>query len=750
MLQITVPVTSGAALSGSNPSGASYSGGNSLPMAVLTDAEGDGGGGAVRMNSHIRILNDANQNQQNQQTQNNRNNNSTSDSQSNANTNSVQAYNVIVPQNVTPGSTFPVNVNGQIMQVQCPMTARPGMTLRISVPRNSNTTANISNNNNTSNIQSATDLNRAPDSSSTSNHHHTPNTRTMQQVFEVTVPPGIQPNQPFALLASGQRVLVTCPPNARPGQRIRFTLPVTVHDDPSNNQTNSRINDNSKQEIVSLKYDTKDGWSRSIRISDFKFQWVRMDGKGNIMDTASSNNTTHNIDKSAFVRKIQFLEGNDKRMRTARVSLVSASEAVVDSYVSKEVTSSDPNKTTERVVEYGELSLIQQEPMDKKVQWFLGICKKLQIPWDQGHLRIVVRRSTLFEDSVEAIMSLGRDDLRKIWRFDFMGEEGIDAGGLTKEWFLLVTKEVFDADKGLWLSSRSNQMSMIINPTSEATQEDHKIYFRFLGRVMGKALFEGQIISGHLVQYLYKHLLGWPVDFNDLENLDPELYQNMQKLLSMKADDIECLEMDFTTTEDRLGEKVNIPLVPGGADKLLTGENLQEYIEAYIKHMLFDRIRPQITELLLGFYDVIPEPLLTIFDFQELELIMCGLPNIDLADWKSHTLYTGYFQREKEKNQICKWFWDIVQDFDQEMKARLLQFVTGTSGVPSRGFSVLQGSDGNIKLFTIHGIDLQTAAYPRAHTCFNRLDLPNYKSKKDLKEKLTTAVLTCSTGFSIE
>ena len=103
-------------------------------------------------------------------------------------------------------------------------------------------------------------------------------------------------------------------------------------------------------------------------------------------------------------------------------------------------------------------------------------------------------------------------------------------------------------------------------------------------------------------------------------------------------------------------------------------------------------------------------------------------------------LFTGNFEGTKARSNPCKWFWEIVTDeYDQEMRARLLQFITGTSGVPSRGFSVLQGSDGNIKLFTLNGIDMRPNVFPKAHTCFNRLDLPMYKSKAMLREKSTYA-----------
>ena len=95
--------------------------------------------------------------------------------------------------------------------------------------------------------------------------------------------------------------------------------------------------------------------------------------------------------------------------------------------------------------------------------------------------------------------------------------------------------------------------------------------------------------------------------------------------------------------------------------------------------------------------------------------------------------------------------WEIViEDFDQETRVRPLQFSTGTSGVPLRGFAWLQGIDGNIKKFTIQGVDPKMYPFPRSHTCFNRIDLPAYESKKDLYERLKIAVTTSYVGFDTE
>ena len=178
-------------------------------------------------------------------------------------------------------------------------------------------------------------------------------------------------------------------------------------------------------------------------------------------------------------------------------------------------------------------------------------------------------------------------------------------------------------------------------------------------------------------------------------------------------DDVSAMCLDFTVTEENMGAHCEVELIEGGAMKEVTKDNLVEYLEANLRYQMLGRFKPQMTELLLGFFDIAPEPALTIFDSNELELILCGLPTIEMDDWEANTIYSGSFETKGRQHQVVQWFWETVRDdFDPEMKARLLQFVTGTSGVPSRGFAYLQGNDGNIKNFAIHGMEV--GVYPRA------------------------------------
>ena len=597
-------------------------------MAALTSASGGGGGGQVRMSSEVLRRNNEQQQLEQREIDNRLNNRNGTSPPAPPTT-----YMVTVPQGVRPGMQFAVDVAGERMMVTCPAGVQPGMNLRIQTP------------NQQQQQQQQSGANSPNPSPSTS-----------MQMFEVIVPNGVRPGQSFSLLANGQRVLVTCPPNIRPGQAVRFNLPIT---------------DKSSPPMKHLEYeDITDGWARTIRVDDMKIQWVKTKHDGDNDKVVESETTAFDIKNSAYTRKLRFLEGNDPRMRTGLLELVPANQSSIDSSV---------QRNGKQIVGYAEIAAAHgKKKFEEKAQWFQMICRdRLRVDWDEGHMKIKIRRAHLLHDSIEAVMSLSPTDMRKIWRFEFLGEVAIDAGGLQREWFQLVSEQLFDPGMGLWLPSASNQMAMRINPSSEIScPDDHLIYFRFLGRVMGKAMFDGQIVAGHMVRHLYKHILGWPITFADLQIPDESYYNSLKSLI--RLDNVEDVCLDFTFLENEYGENRSVDLIENGSYTDVTNENLPLFLEANMKYHMMERVKPQLNELLLGFFDVIPEPLLTIFDFQELELLMCGLPEIDIDDWMKHTDYQGLFQQKGGDNKVVKWFWEIVSDeFDQEERARLLQFSTG-------------------------------------------------------------------------
>lgn len=252
-----------------------------------------------------------------------------------------------------------------------------------------------------------------------------------------------------------------------------------------------------------------------------------------------------------------------------------------------------------------------------------------------------------------------------------------------------------------------------------------------------------------MARIIYKHILGWPITFEDIKDQDEAVFESLLKMTKME--NVSDMSIDFTITEERNGRKMVEELVKQGSAQDVNNENLADFLKAFLRYRTFTRTLPQLAELLLGFFDVVPEPALTIFDANELELILCGFPEINLTDWKDNTEYKGVFEFVGIEHEVVKWFWELIGEyFDVEMRARLLQFATGTSGVPASGFAGLQGNDAGIRKFTIHGVDSAQFVYPKSHTCFNRIDVPTYSTKDELAEKLTVAITTSFVGFDIE
>ncbi|CAI9116114.1 OLC1v1017183C2 [Oldenlandia corymbosa var. corymbosa] len=329
-------------------------------------------------------------------------------------------------------------------------------------------------------------------------------------------------------------------------------------------------------------------------------------------------------------------------------------------------------------------------------------------------LRISVRRAYILEDSYNQLRMRTAQELKGRLTVHFQGEEGIDAGGLTREWYQLLSRVIFD--KGaLLFTTVGNESTFQPNPNS-VFQTEHLSYFKFVGRVVGKALFDGQLLDVHFTRSFYKHILGAKVTYHDIEAIDPDYFKNLCWLLENDISDILDLTFSIDADEEKLilyerTEVTDYELIPGGRNTRVTEQNKHQYVDLVAEHRLTTAIRPQINAFLEGFNEMITRDLISIFNDKELELLISGLPEIDLDDLRANTEYSGY----SAASPIIQWFWEVVQGFSKEDKARLLQFVTGTSKVPLEGFSALQGISGSQK-FQIHKAYGSPDHLPSAHT----------------------------------
>ncbi|XP_027307134.2 E3 ubiquitin-protein ligase HECW1 isoform X10 [Anas platyrhynchos] len=359
-----------------------------------------------------------------------------------------------------------------------------------------------------------------------------------------------------------------------------------------------------------------------------------------------------------------------------------------------------------------------------------------------GKIKLIIRRDHLLEGTFNQVMAYSRKELQRNKLYvTFVGEEGLDYSGPSREFFFLLSQELFNPYYGLFEYSANDTYTVQISPMS-AFVENHLEWFRFSGRILGLALIHQYLLDAFFTRPFYKALLRLPCDLSDLEYLDEEFHQSLQWMKDNNITDI--LDLTFTVNEEVFGQVTERELKSGGANTAVTEKNKKEYIERMVKWRVERGVVQQTEALVRGFYEVVDSRLVSVFDARELELVIAGTAEIDLNDWRNNTEYRGGYH---DGHIVIRWFWAAVERFNNEQRLRLLQFVTGTSSVPYEGFAALRGSNG-LRRFCIEKWGKITSL-PRAHTCFNRLDLPPYPSYSMLYEKLLTAVEETST-FGLE
>ncbi|KAI5958943.1 TOM1 [Candida pseudojiufengensis] len=392
----------------------------------------------------------------------------------------------------------------------------------------------------------------------------------------------------------------------------------------------------------------------------------------------------------------------------------------------------------------GPFSMLVKNPkvleFDNKKNYFdrkLHLDKK-----ENSKLSINVRRDQVFLDSYRALFFKPKDEFKNSkLDINFKGEQGIDAGGVTREWYQVLSRQMFNPDYALFTPVVSDETTFHPNRTSYVNPE-HLSFFKFIGRIIGKAIYDNCFLDCHFSRAVYKRILGEPQSLKDMETLDLDYYKSLNWMLENDITDI--ITETFSVETDDYGEHKIIDLIENGSNIPVTEENKQDYVRKVVEYKLQTSVEEQMENFLIGFHEIIPKDLISIFDEKELELLISGLPDIDVHDWQTNTGYNNYSPSSLQ----IQWFWRAVKSFDNEERARLLQFATGTSKVPLNGFKELSGASGTCK-FSIHRDYGTTDRLPSSHTCFNQIDLPAYENYETLRGSLLMAITEGHEGFGL-
>ncbi|KAK2578758.1 hypothetical protein KPH14_012282 [Odynerus spinipes] len=358
-------------------------------------------------------------------------------------------------------------------------------------------------------------------------------------------------------------------------------------------------------------------------------------------------------------------------------------------------------------------------------------------------IQVTVRRNYLYEDAFEKLSPENEPELRLKMRVQFVNtagleESGVDGGGLFREFLLELLKTSFDPNRGFFKHTKDNMLYP--NPNVHLLMEDFPKHYYFIGRILGKALYENLLVELPFAEFFLSKIVGLQsdVDAHHLASLDPIMYTNLLSLKSYKGD-VTDLELDFTVLSDELGEKRIDELKPSGANIPVTNHNRIEYIHLMADYKLNKQIRAQCYAFKQGIGSVVPLEWLQMFNNKELQVLISGaqIP-VDVNDLKLHTNYTGGYTPD---HPTITAFWKVVNEFNDQQKSKLLKFVTSCSRPPLLGFKEL---DPPFCIQHAGSVD----RLPTSSTCMNLLKLPDFPNEKTLREKLLYAI-EAGAGFEL-
>ena len=354
---------------------------------------------------------------------------------------------------------------------------------------------------------------------------------------------------------------------------------------------------------------------------------------------------------------------------------------------------------------------------------------------------VEIKRTSVYQDAFEAVMRMNDpEQLRGRWRVSFVNAEGlpeagVDGGGLFKEFMVLLSSQAF-TDFGLFLETDSHELYP--NPGSSLAADDHLSHFRFLGRIIGKALWEGVLVDAPFAGFFLAKLLGRSATLNDLPSLDVQLARSISSVLALPPGEVEDLGLTFALQDDIFGDVRTVRL-KGDGDVPVTGDNVAEYALLVAHYRLNVAIRQQAKAFVQGFSDVVDPDWVKMFPREsELRLLIEGTREFSVADLREHCSYQGY---EPGSSPQVEWFWEIVESLSTEDRMNLLKFVTSVDRAPLGGFKHL-----NPKFTVSKGGE--TERLPSASTCFHLFKLPPYESKDIMQEKLIMAIRS-GAGFEM-
>ena len=373
------------------------------------------------------------------------------------------------------------------------------------------------------------------------------------------------------------------------------------------------------------------------------------------------------------------------------------------------------------------------------------------------YLVLKIRRDCLVEDSltgVSEVVGQGQEEIKKGLKIEFEGEEGLDSGGLRKEWFLLLVREVFDQDHGLFVYDEESHYCYF-NANSFETSDQ----FFLVGVLLGLAIYNSTILDVALPPFAFRKLLASAPNYTgpetsslrpaarytlkDLAEFRPLLAGGLKQMLEFDGNVEDTYCRDFVAVVERYGQREQVPLCHNGENRAVTNENRREFVDLYIRYLLDVSVARQYEPFKRGFFTVCGGNALSLFAPEEIELLVRGSDEpLDIATLRTVAIYDGWESgKHPAEEPVVIWFWEAFLAANAREQRKLLSFITASDRIPAMGATSL--------VIKITCLGDHSQRFPIARTCFNMLGLYRYASNEVLKDKLWTAVIE-SEGFGMK
>ena len=386
--------------------------------------------------------------------------------------------------------------------------------------------------------------------------------------------------------------------------------------------------------------------------------------------------------------------------------------------------------------------------------WFIKFINKNLYEKNIDNSPLVINRDKILEESFNQF-NIDDLNLKRNMHIYFIDEIAKDVGGVYREWYSCLFKEIFEEKKNNFFKLNNNEglgKQTYIIPFIEKNDIHQELldYYKFIGKIIGKALFDKITINYNLNQNLIKLLLGIK-EFNieDLKYYDIEIYKS---LINLKNSNFSNNNDLYFTWE--INGKI-YEIIPNGKNILIDNNNKDLFLKTLPNFICYESIKQQINSLLQGFNILFSNKnqnynyILNIFNLNEFNFLLSGQNKVDLNDWKKNTVYKGYYN---ENYITIKYFWEILGELNQNDLIHFYKFCTGNSSVPIDGFIGLQATRNKVVKFCIQSQERgeSNKRLIEAKTCFNRIILPEYDSKEEMKKAIETIVNNDTNFFGLQ